>query len=137
MHDAFALHLDVAAFLEDKVIAESFVSRLRHLNASNGHSGLHPGRHIDGVAPHVVEEALRPDHPGYHRPARHTDPQRHGTPARISQSGNDVRDVEGEVGQCFKMVGPWLWDAADHHVRVAAVLTFSKPCRATSASRLV
>ena len=40
MHDAFALHLDVAAFLEYEATAESFVSRLRHLNASNGHSGL-------------------------------------------------------------------------------------------------
>src|SRR3984957_4369082 len=120
MHDAFALHLDVAAFLEYEATAESFVSRLRHLNASDGHSGLHPGRDIDGVAPHVVEEALRPDHAGYHRSARHTDPQRHVAPARISQSGNGVRDVESEVGQCFKMVGTWLWDAADHHVRVAA-----------------
>jgi hypothetical protein len=107
MHDALALNLDVATFLEDKVIAESFVSRLRHLNASNGHSGLHPGRDIDGVAPHVVEEALRPDHAGYHGSAGHTDPQRHGTPARISQSGNGIGDVEGEVGQCFKVVRTW------------------------------
>ena len=122
MHDALALHLDVTAFLEDKVIAESFVSQLRHLDASNGNSGLHPRRDVDGVAPHVVEEALRPDHASYHRSARHTDPQRHGAPARISQSGNGVRDVQSEVGQRFKMVRTWLWDAADHHVRVTAGL---------------
>jgi hypothetical protein len=107
MHDAFALDVDVATFLEDKVIAESLVSRLRHLNASNGHRGLHPGRDIDGVAPHVVEETLRSDHAGYHRPAGHTDPQRDGAPARISQSGNGIGDVEGEVGQCFEVVGTW------------------------------
>jgi hypothetical protein len=41
---------------------------------------------------------------------------------RISQSGNGIGDVEGKVGQCFKVIGTWLWDAADHHVRVAAGL---------------
>jgi hypothetical protein len=107
MHDAFALDLDVAAFLEHEAIAESLVNRLRHLNASDSHGGLHSGCDVDGVAPHVVEETLRPDHAGYHRPTGHADPQRDGAPARISQSGNGVRDVEGEVGQCYKMVGTW------------------------------
>ena len=40
----------------------------------------------------------------------------------MGASGNGVRDVEGEVGQRFEMVGTWLRDAADHHVRVAAGL---------------
>jgi hypothetical protein len=58
MHDAFALDVDVATFLEDKVIAESLVNRLRHLNASDSYGGLHSGCDVDGVAPHVVEETL-------------------------------------------------------------------------------
>src|ERR1700730_2390538 len=122
MHDALALYLDVATFLEHEAIAESLINRLRHLNASDSHGGLHSGCDVDGVAPHVVEEAHDGDEAGYHRTARHTDPQWDGAPARISQPGNGIRDVEGEVGQCFKMVGTWLRDAADHHVRVTARL---------------
>jgi hypothetical protein len=36
MHDAFALDLDVAAFLEHEAIAESLVNRLRHGAVMNG-----------------------------------------------------------------------------------------------------
>jgi hypothetical protein len=35
MHDALALDVDVATFLEHEAIAESLVNRLRHLNASD------------------------------------------------------------------------------------------------------
>ncbi len=51
MHDAFTFHVDLTAFLEHKAIAESLVNRLRHLDTSDSHGGLHPGRDIDGVAP--------------------------------------------------------------------------------------
>ena len=120
VHDAFSFDVDITAFLEHEAIAESLVNRLWHLNTSDSSRGFHPGCDVDGVAPHVVEEALRSDHAGDQGSARQTDPQRHRASARIGQSGNGFRDVEGEVGECFEMIRTWLWDAADHHVCVAA-----------------
>ena len=55
---SFAFDVDITAFLEHEAIIESLVNRLGHLNTSYISRRFHPGRDVDGVAPHVVEEAL-------------------------------------------------------------------------------
>lgn len=61
-HHAFALDLDAAALPQHELVLQALVNVLGHLNLSHRVGGFHPGRDIDRVTPHVVEEAPRPHH---------------------------------------------------------------------------
>ena len=105
VHDALALDVDVAALLEQERVIEALIDVLRHLNSTLDVRGLHPRRDVDRVAPHVVEELARPDHPGDHGSGRQADPQRHLPALRILQIGDGVGHVQGEAGQRLDVIG--------------------------------
>ena len=59
----------------DELILQQLVRRARDLDLSGRALGLHPARRVHGVAPEVVEEALRADHAGDDRSGVDADPQ--------------------------------------------------------------
>src|ERR1700739_1601708 len=73
-HGTLALDVDAAALLQDKLVLEARVHRLGHLNPSHRVGGFHPGRDIDRVAPHVVEEPAGNHDAPDHRAAGHAPP---------------------------------------------------------------
>lgn len=122
MHDALALDLHVAAFLEHEGVVDPVIDVLRHLNSAGDIGCLHPRRDIDRVAPHVVEELAGPDHSGHHGPGGQSDPQRHRAAPRILEIGDGVGQVQGQAGQRLDVIGAWLGYAGHHHVGVAGGL---------------
>src|SRR5918994_450419 len=64
---ALALHLDEPQWLGGEVVAQELPGRASDLDRVGGPMGLHPARHVHGIAPEVVEEAAAPDHAGHHQ----------------------------------------------------------------------
>ncbi len=109
VHEALALDLHIAAFLEHERVADPVIDVLRHLNSAGDVGGLHTRGDVDGVAPDVVEEFAGSDHPGHHRPGGQADPQRHGPPTRIFQVGDGLGEVEGQAAPAPRCDRSAVW----------------------------
>src|SRR5918995_6588740 len=72
---ALALHLDETERLGEEVVAQALPGRARDLDLVRHAVRLHATRHVDGVAPQVVEEASPPDHAGDHGTGADADPK--------------------------------------------------------------
>jgi hypothetical protein len=75
------------------------------------------------ASPHVVEEPASADDTGDHGAHTNADPKRRRA-IRILEVRHCRRNVEGKARQRFDVVGPLLWNATNHHVRIAAGLDF-------------
>jgi hypothetical protein len=53
-------------FLSYLIEYDSFFASISYLNFSWYPSGIHPGRHVDSVAPNIIERLLFPDNPSHH-----------------------------------------------------------------------
>ena len=73
VHDALALDVYLAPFLEVELGGEATIDVVGHLNAALDVRGLHTGGHVDCVTPDVIEELACADHTGDHGSGRETD----------------------------------------------------------------
>src|SRR5205807_2470999 len=53
-HDAFSFDFYQSTLAEHELVFEELVHRFRHLDSPHRVGRFHPGRDVDGVAPHVV-----------------------------------------------------------------------------------
>src|SRR6478672_1991738 len=127
VHEALTLDVYLATLFEHIVVLEPLIHRLRHLNPALDIGGFHARCDVHRVAPHVVEELARTNHPRDHRAGSQPDAQRNLPALRVFEIGDRIGHVEGEAGERLEVIRPRFGYAADHHVRVAACLDLLQP----------
>ena len=68
LHRALPLDLDRPTLRADELVLQQIVRRTGDLDLPRRPVRLHPARRVHRVAPQVVQEPLRADHPGDDRP---------------------------------------------------------------------
>jgi hypothetical protein len=80
---ALTLHVNAAAWLQRDGTDEVARNILGHMDSVRQRIGLEPAGDIYGIAPHVVDEAVRADDAGNHGTGMYADPDLHG-PAEVT-----------------------------------------------------
>src|SRR5262249_12940683 len=88
---------------------------------------FHTGGDVHRVAPHIVEKFSSADEAGHYRAACDAKADRHATSSRINQAPRGVAQVERELPQRLRVVGPRRRTAAHRHVGVARGLDLFEP----------
>src|SRR6266699_386129 len=127
LQDASFLVLDLVRTIEAVIASQSFYRRRRREHAIRLTCRLHARSDVDGIAPDVVGELARADHPCHHGAGMQAHPDRKRDRQPRPQSPSGSNRVESEFRRHPGVIGARRRYAGDRHVVVADRLYLFDP----------